>query len=185
MPWYYKTWFVVLMIIVFFPVGLVLMWKSPAFGTKTRVIVTAIFALLIAFAPKPDTTTTRSTVPQTTAKPAPAPAPKQYATVSANEMMGDLERNAAAAQQKYKGKLICVIGRVGVIDSNGDYILVQSDNQFAINGVMCHLKSRDEAQKNFLLGIQVGQYIKAYGEINDVGEVLGYTLKVDKFELYQ
>lgn len=115
-------------------------------------------------------------------EPAPAPAPKQYALVDANTMMGDLERNAAAAQQKYKGQAVCVEGRVGVIDSNGDYILIQSDNEFAITGIICDVNKRDDQQKNFLMSIQKGQRVRAYGEITDVGEVLGYRLKTDVFE---
>lgn len=114
--------------------------------------------------------------------PAPAPAPKQYAAVDANTMMTELERNAAAANQKYKGKAICVTGRVGVIDSEGNYILVQSDDEFSIIGIMCNLNKKDKAQTDFLLNIQKGQYVRVYGDITDVGEVVGYTLKVEKFE---
>lgn len=117
-----------------------------------------------------------------TPKPQQSPAPKQYALVDANTMMADLERNAAAAQQRYKGQLLCVDGRVGVIDSNGDYILIQSDDEFAITGIMCYLNKSDKNQKNFLMSIQKGQRVRAYGEINDVGEVIGYSLTVDTFE---
>ena len=115
------------------------------------------------------------------AKQSAAPAPKQYAAVDANAMMSDLERNAAAAQQKYKGQAVCVVGRVGAIDSNGDYILIQSDNEFAITGIICNLNKNDDKQKNFLMSIQNGQRIRAYGDITDVGEVLGYAMKVDAF----
>ena len=183
MSWYYKKWFVWLMVLIFFPVGLALMWKSPLFGTKTRVIATGFFALLIigGMNRDPNATTDSHVQQSTSAKPATAPAPKQYAAVDANALMSELERNAAAASKRYKGQSVCVSGRVGVIDSNGDYILLQSDNEFAITGVMCYLNSRDKSQEDFLMSVSNGQYIRAYGTIDDVGEVIGYSLKVDKF----
>ncbi|MBO4779410.1 MAG: hypothetical protein J5497_02110 [Selenomonadaceae bacterium] len=184
MSWYEKKWFVWLMIIICFPIGLALMWKSPAFGTKTRVIVTGFFALLVigGMNRDPNATTTQP-VASKTSTPAPAPAPKQYAAVDVNTMMNDLERNAAAAQRKYKGQSVCVTGRIGVIDSNGDYIVLLPDNEFAITGVICNLNGRDKSQSDFLMSVQMGQYVRAYGEINDVGEVAGYMLKVEKFSL--
>lgn len=181
MAWYDKKWVIWLAIILFFPLGLVLMWRTSNFGMKTKVIVTAFFVLILigSWGREPtDRTTSSSTVRQST----PAPAPKQYAAVDANTMMNDLARNAAAAQKKYKGQLICVTGRIGVIDSNGDYILIQSDDPYAINGIICNLNDSDKAQTDFLMRVQTGQYVRAYGEINDVGEVMGYSLKVDKFE---
>ena len=127
----------------------------------------------------PSSTSTAPTAK--TSQPAPAPE-KTYVNVDANTMMADLERNAAAAQQKYKGQRLCVSGRIGVIDSNGKYLSIFPDNEFAITGVICNLSWHDEAQKKFLLNVQMNQRIRAYGEITDVGEVLGYAMDVDKFE---
>ena len=39
------TWLCVLLLIIFFPVGLVLMWKYKKFNLVARIIITAIFAL--------------------------------------------------------------------------------------------------------------------------------------------
>lgn len=184
MAWYDKKWVIIVAIIIFFPVGLIMMWRTPNFGTKTKVIVTGIFALLIIGSWNQQTTTNQQ--PSTVKNEQPArqaePPAKQYAAVDANTLMNDLARNAAAAQKKYKGQLICVTGRVGVIDSDGDYILVQSDDEFAMTGISCEINSRDKAQEDFVLNVSMGQYIKAYGEVVDVGEVVGYRLKVDKFE---
>jgi len=41
-PYYYKTWFVVFMLILFFPAGLVLMWKCNKFGQMSRIIISVI-----------------------------------------------------------------------------------------------------------------------------------------------
>lgn len=39
-PYYYSTWFVLLMLVLVFPVGLVLMWKGNKFGKVSRTIIT-------------------------------------------------------------------------------------------------------------------------------------------------
>ncbi|WP_196595203.1 DUF4352 domain-containing protein [Pectinatus frisingensis] len=44
---YQRSWFVILMLIVFFPVGLYLMWKDTTWSKKAKVIISIIFALLI------------------------------------------------------------------------------------------------------------------------------------------
>lgn len=184
MAWYDKKWVIILALLIFFPIGLIMMWRAPSFGKKTKVIVTVLFALIIIGGGNQNRDPNAPKVTYTDAKTEkPAPAPRQYVAIDANTMMNDLERNAAAAQMKYKGQLICVTGRVGVIDSNGEYILIQSDNEFAITGIMCYINRKDKAQMNALLKMQKGQYVRAYGEINDVGEVMGYSLKVEKFEL--
>lgn len=41
-----KTWFIVLMLILFFPVGLYLVWKNPNWKKKTKIIITVIFVIL-------------------------------------------------------------------------------------------------------------------------------------------
>src|SRR5699024_3306994 len=48
--YYYRTWFVVFMLFLFFPVGFVLMWKGKKFGQTSRVIISAIgLSLLYPF----------------------------------------------------------------------------------------------------------------------------------------
>lgn len=41
-PYYYRTWFVVFMLILFFPVGFVLMWKGNKFGKVSRIVISVI-----------------------------------------------------------------------------------------------------------------------------------------------
>lgn len=47
MKWYNKTWFTIIMLIVFFPVGLFLMWKNEHFKKSVRIAITVFFALVI------------------------------------------------------------------------------------------------------------------------------------------
>lgn len=44
---YQKTWFCVLMLFLFFPVGLILMWKYKRFSETARIIITGLFLLVL------------------------------------------------------------------------------------------------------------------------------------------
>lgn len=48
--WYEKTGFVVLMLLVFFPVGLVLLWRSRAFPQRGKINLSIIMAAIVAMA---------------------------------------------------------------------------------------------------------------------------------------
>lgn len=43
-----KTWFVILFLVIFWPVGLALMWSKKKFNLAARIIITVIIALLAA-----------------------------------------------------------------------------------------------------------------------------------------
>ena len=47
MKFYEKTWFTVLMLLLFFPVGLFLMWKYQKFNKGARIIISVFFGLLL------------------------------------------------------------------------------------------------------------------------------------------
>lgn len=52
-PYYYRTWFVVFMLVLFFPAGFILMWKGSTFGKTSRIIISAIgISLLYPFVRK-------------------------------------------------------------------------------------------------------------------------------------
>ena len=108
--------------------------------------------------------------------------PKNYTEVDVAVMMSDLENNAMAAQKKYKGKDVKVTGKLGTIDSDGNYISIQPDDQFAVRGVHCTINKKDKAQEDYVMNLKKDQWVTAYGTITDVGELLAYTMKVDKFE---
>ena len=96
-------------------------------------------------------------------------------------MVRDLENNAAAAQKKYKGQYLKVSGKLGTIDSDMSYISIEAEG-FSLINVHCNLKEGDKAQENYVMNLSKGQWVTAYGKITDVGEVMGYTMAVDKFE---
>lgn len=48
--WYQKSWFTILMLIFFFPVGIYLMWKHTNWNKIVKIVITAFFALILSAA---------------------------------------------------------------------------------------------------------------------------------------
>lgn len=107
-------------------------------------------------------------------------APIEYTAYTVDEMMADLKSNAMNASDKYKGQYLEITGKLSVIDSNGKYISVNPDDQFAILGVQCYIKS--DEQKDAIKTKSIGDSITVKGKCKDVGEVLGYSLDIDSVE---
>lgn len=107
--------------------------------------------------------------------------PIEYAPADVATMMQELENNAAAAQKRYKGQCLQVSGMLGTIDSDMKYISIKPD-EYSIRGIHCTLKRNDKAQADYVMNLSKGQWVTAYGKITDVGEIMGYTMEVDKFE---
>ena len=179
--WYEKHWVIWLLTLFIAPVGLFLMWRCSRHGMVVKILATLFFggAFLVGLTgTSKNHTTTPSTTQQVVEK---APSPqKTYRPMDVATMINDLNGNAAAAQKKYKGQNLAVQGRVTVIDSDGDYIVL-TGSEWDIIGVQCFLNKRDKTQEDFLLKVRKGQIITVYGTISDVGEVLGYHLKIDRF----
>ena len=49
--WYQKTSGIVLMIILFFPVGLFMMWRYSSWSTLTKAVITGVFAIILFWNP--------------------------------------------------------------------------------------------------------------------------------------
>ncbi|MFS0559601.1 hypothetical protein AB1K91_02570 [Terribacillus sp. 179-K 1B1 HS] len=62
-PLYKRTWFIILWLVLFFPVGLVILWVSKKWSTVTRSVITIVIILLaiIGFGTSPDTSTSANT----------------------------------------------------------------------------------------------------------------------------
>ena len=112
------------------------------------------------------------------AKPAAKPAePAEPAiTVSAKELIAVLEGNALKAKNTYNGKQVIVTGFVGSIDASGDYFsLLPEADALVFTGVQAYTSEKFMDQvSNFTQG----QPVTVTGKITDVGEVMGYSLKV-------
>ena len=100
-------------------------------------------------------------------------------TVTADQMMKDLEANALQAAETYKGKTITVTGKVGTIDSSGTYFSVMPDDEFAITGVRVDITPE---QQSTVSGFTAGQDVSVTGPVKDVGEVMGYSMDANTIE---
>ena len=102
-----------------------------------------------------------------------------YTAYEVSELMNDLDRNALSASEKYSDQYVELTGRLDVIDSSGKYIsIVPTDDDFAILGVMCYIRS--DEQKAAVMDMATGDTLIVKGGITKVGEVLGYHLDIDE-----
>lgn len=106
-----------------------------------------------------------------------------YADADIAVLMNDLEKNAATASKNYKGKDVKVVnGIVSNIDADGKYFsIVPEGSQYSLKHMQCFIK--DNKLKEQITKLQKGAPVVVYGHINDVGEIIGYSLDTHKFEL--
>ena len=106
----------------------------------------------------------------------------EYTPVSVEELLEALDENAAAASDQYKGQYVEVTGRLSNIDSSGDYIslsvLDENDWEHMFSDVQCFIKS--DQQLETVKSLKKGDTIAVRGKITDVGEILGYSLDIDR-----
>lgn len=101
-----------------------------------------------------------------------------YTKYEVAKLMDDLEENALKAKDTYNEQYVELAGKLGTIDSSGDYITIEPDNDdFVIISVQCYIQ--DEEQKNIIKELSAGDSIVVKGQITDVGEVMGYSLDMD------
>lgn len=101
----------------------------------------------------------------------------EYIKISTDELDSELKQNAAAAKDKYNGKYVEVTGRLGVIDSDLQYISLYSVNdKFDLVGIHCNIKNNE--QKEIVKSLSKDDTIVVKGKITGVGEVLGYSLDI-------
>lgn len=105
-PLHKRTWFVVLWLILFFPVGLILMWVSKKWSTVTRSVVTVGILILFTVGAiiNPDTSTTANadeSKSEEKAEPVAAKADTESEKVkAAEEEKQKQEAEAKAAEEK-------------------------------------------------------------------------------------
>ena len=104
-----------------------------------------------------------------------------YEQVSVDTLVKALEVNPAKVAQIVKNKKYKITeGSISQIDSDGDQFSIDT-GLFSFD-ITCNVKANSTAQQQ-LLNLQKGQQVDVYGQISHVGEVLGYTVEVDRIEL--
>lgn len=104
---------------------------------------------------------------------------KEYISVDIDDLEDELEENAAAAQDNYKGKYLAVTGRLSVIDSNLKYIeIVSPTDDWDVFGVTCYIKN--SKTREVVKTLTKDQTVLVKGKIIKVGETLGYFMNIDE-----
>ena len=104
-----------------------------------------------------------------------------YETVSAGQLLDELEANAMNAKDTYKGKYVRVTGVVSNIDASGNYIDLNPEGvEYNFTPIQCYLN--DDSVRDSVRKISNGDIVTLCGEVTDVGEVLGYSIDVYFFE---
>lgn len=86
-PWHRRTVFIVLLLIFFFPLGLVLLWLRQDWSLQRRGIITAVVGIVVVIAvaspnPPPTTTVVTTAAGKAAASPSDTPVSSQSATPS-------------------------------------------------------------------------------------------------------
>lgn len=142
---------------------------------------------------KDDSKTTTSSQPAATteqkassdAKQPPAEKQVNYTEVTIDQLINDVKGNAAKAQKNYKGKDLKIVGgHVGTIDSDADYIGLDSDQDFTMVNIQCFARGKNaKALKEQIIDLNKNQRLVVYGRCTDVGELMGYMIDMDKMEI--
>lgn len=107
---------------------------------------------------------------------------QEYTKVDLQQMLDELKNNALKAEKTYNNTYVQVTGKIAGFDSDGSYITIEpvNANEWNFETVMCYIK--DKEQLELLLEKSKGDTVTIQGKITSVGEVLGYSLKIDSIE---
>ena len=151
-------------------------------------IITGIFALMIiggiGSAMGDEGKSSPTQAPATTTAPAPATTattvqqPKaDPMIVTADKLVADLKGNPLNASETYKGKYIEVTGQLASVDSDGKYFSISPMNDdFSFTNILCNITPE---QKATVSKFTSKQKLTITGTMTNVGEILGYTMKVE------
>jgi hypothetical protein len=94
--------------------------------------------------------------------------------VTADKLITDLEENALAAANTYEGKKVIVTGKLSNIDASGDYFSLKGNDDFSFTNVQIFI---NDSLLDTVSTFKKGQSVTVTGEVTDVGELLGYSIK--------
>lgn len=104
----------------------------------------------------------------------------EYVKTDLKTMLDELDENALKAERTYQDKYVEVVGEIANFDSDGSYISIEPVNadDWSFETVLCKIKNDD--QLDFLLQKKKGDKVTIKGQIVSIGEILGYTIKIDE-----
>ncbi|MFS0639198.1 hypothetical protein AB1K84_25325 [Mesobacillus foraminis] len=105
---------------------------------------------------------------------------KEPMVVTVDELVAALDENALKASKTYKEQYVEVRGRLSNIDSSGNYFSLKPiSEEFSMTNVQCYI---EEEHLDTVTEFSSEQEVTVVGTITDVGEVLGYSLKVESIK---
>jgi hypothetical protein len=167
--WYYKKWFVVLTLILFFPIGVFLLWKSNSFGKKSKIIISGIIFIIffIGFiSPDEENSTTVTNSANSTTETV-----KTYSLNVALEGKGKIKPSNQVEVERNKNQKITAIPAEGWafsnwenIKKNGNEITIRMDSNKNITAVFEEVISNityNEIENNYekMTDVQFKNYI--------------------------
>lgn len=177
--WYDNTWLVIILCIVFFPVGVYALWKNQSISKGWKIGVTVLIAIILIvnfsdFDNKGEFTSDNSSgkkdsTPMLTQEQKDSIAllerqqmieEREARTISASSLVRAYENNEVRADENYKNEKFYVEGSIDDIgkDILGDiYVTLKAGNSFRT--VQCYIKD-----KNVVKDLQKGQKITIYGK---------------------
>lgn len=104
-----------------------------------------------------------------------------YTPVTIETLFDDLNTNPAKAENLYQDAYIEVTGKINVIDSDGQYISIESSNdKYWLDSISCYIQNKD--QLNVIFEKVKGDKVTIKGQINDIGEIMGYSINIHSIE---
>lgn len=104
--------------------------------------------------------------------------PTSMESVTAEQMLSDLEQNPMRAQKLYSDKWLEIVGTLGNMDSEGKYFSMEGP-AFSLISVQCQIpRDKKEEFTNKLINMSKGARISVKGKVTDMGEVMGYKVAI-------
>ena len=104
-----------------------------------------------------------------------------YTPVTIEKLFDDLAANPAKAEHLYQDNYIEITGKINVIDSDGQYISIESSNdKYWLESVSCYIQNED--QLNVIFEKTKGDKVTIKGQITSIGEIMGYSMDVHSIE---
>lgn len=175
------TGVIILLLIVFFPVGLLLMWLKKSWKLWVKIVISALFLVIIIGSVSGGDSKSTTASESASNNAAATEETITYEAVDLQTMIDELNENALRAENTYQDKYVEVTGNIANFDSDGAYISLEPmGDEWTLTSVMCYIKTPE--QKDYLLSKNVGDTVTVKGKIKSIGEVLGYSIDIDSIE---
>ena len=179
--WYQHPATVGIVMVFFFPIGLVLLWTHPIWKRQTKIAVSCIvgFVVLLAMArrestpqyvePGQNNADRPVAVQQQMGNGVDRPAAEQQQkeatiSISADDLMQAYKDNQIAADQAYKGKILIVKGTINKMGGdNQPFVLLDTNEPF--KAVQCVFPRGSESS---LASLRTGQTIRIEGRCDSM-----------------